>query len=474
MADGFPAWPAPPFELQRYSLHDPSPVQVEQLQPLDSVSRDPAWMYGLQNSPPGTESLEPEMPRTIGWQAPDLSSNNVQRHSAMRTFPTQGSNSHSLRLNPPTMPPRQALPYSPRHELPAKPAAAPLATATRKPVEGDCPVCWEAFEPDQTILYCKTTCGNNFHRTCFVDWVTTPKNRLTPNAVRCPMCRGMWDEEELRHIQLENGVTPYKPKKVPRRAMDRVREQYRIHRRRSLEQNPGPWSRAGRPATVASRISVDLPQSALPGSPHSASPRFRDLPGWSIRYSPGMQQAQPMPAPVNNGNQNLPTQDNHNLPRFQMPQPTQTPTSNPMNRAPGSDWVSSGWMTFPNQYQPGPPFGGAPQPYDPMQSMQHGHPASQSPYPQYNPLHQTPRYTELPTFNTMVPQQQQPPPPQQQHPCPAMRNSYQASNEVAPTMNYLPGIQDVGRPYPTEPFHQQQPYEYIQYHFSQTYTAWHA
>jgi hypothetical protein len=414
------------------------------------------------------------MPRFRGWQVPDVGSNNVQRHSPMRVFPTQGSNSHSLRINPSSMPPRPPLPHSPRHELPAKPVAAPLATASRKPVEGDCPVCWEAFEPDQTVLYCKMTCGNNFHRACFVDWVTTPKNRLTPNAVRCPMCRGMWDEEELRHIQLENGITPYRPKKVPRRAMDRVREQYRIHRRRSLEQNPGPWSRAGRPTvTVAPRISVDLSHSASPGVPPPAPAQFRDLPGWSIRYSPGMQQAQSIPAPVNNNNQTPPIQHSHNLPQYQMPQPMQNPTSSPMNRAPGSDWVaSSGWVTFPNQYQPVPAFGGAPHSYDPLQSMHHGPPATQPVYPQYSSVPQTPRYANLPTYNTMVPQQQQS--PQQQHPCPAMRNSYQGSNEVAPTMDFVPGLQDMTRPYPNGTFHQQSPYEYVQYHFSQTYTAWHA
>lgn len=33
----------------------------------------------------------------------------------------------------------------------------------RKPVEGDCSICMMEFEDDDSLVFCKSTCGQNFH-----------------------------------------------------------------------------------------------------------------------------------------------------------------------------------------------------------------------------------------------------------------------------------------------------------------------
>ena len=67
------------------------------------------------------------------------------------------------------------------HELREIFAAAPLPSSVasalsggteldskRKAIEGSCPICFIDFSPDtEQILYCKATCGNNVHETCF-------------------------------------------------------------------------------------------------------------------------------------------------------------------------------------------------------------------------------------------------------------------------------------------------------------------
>ena len=58
----------------------------------------------------------------------------------------------------------------------------------RKQIEGaDCPICLELLETGETIVYCKKTCGNNFHEYCFLKWKHANKGDAT-----CPMCRGWW------------------------------------------------------------------------------------------------------------------------------------------------------------------------------------------------------------------------------------------------------------------------------------------
>ncbi|KAI4199374.1 MAG: hypothetical protein LQ350_004663 [Teloschistes chrysophthalmus] len=75
--------------------------------------------------------------------------------------------------------------------------------SNRKPIEGDCPICYTEFSPPSSssssaekIIYCKAACGNNVHSECFEQWAATATATAPP---RCVYCRAVWqwDEREL-------------------------------------------------------------------------------------------------------------------------------------------------------------------------------------------------------------------------------------------------------------------------------------
>lgn len=72
--------------------------------------------------------------------------------------------------------------------------ATSLSTDTggvRKPIEGDCPVCVMPFEEGEELVWCKTACGQNVHRTCFEQW-----QRSKPGQqAKCVYCRSLWKTE---------------------------------------------------------------------------------------------------------------------------------------------------------------------------------------------------------------------------------------------------------------------------------------
>ena len=44
-------------------------------------------------------------------------------------------------------------------------------SSNRRPIEGECPICYMEFEPDsEEIVWCRARCGNNVHRVCFTEW----------------------------------------------------------------------------------------------------------------------------------------------------------------------------------------------------------------------------------------------------------------------------------------------------------------
>ena len=55
----------------------------------------------------------------------------------------------------------------------------------RKPLEGDCPICFESLEEASLneTLYCKAQCGNNIHKECFSQWARN--KRAEGVAVTC-------------------------------------------------------------------------------------------------------------------------------------------------------------------------------------------------------------------------------------------------------------------------------------------------
>jgi hypothetical protein len=63
----------------------------------------------------------------------------------------------------------------------------------RKPIEGECPICYTDFEPDkEAIVYCKAGCGNNVHKDCMQSWMTAKAGKAT-----CPYCRAQWAVEDV-------------------------------------------------------------------------------------------------------------------------------------------------------------------------------------------------------------------------------------------------------------------------------------
>ncbi|KAM4058744.1 ring finger domain-containing protein [Hirsutella rhossiliensis] len=61
----------------------------------------------------------------------------------------------------------------------------------RKPVEGDCPICFcelDAASPE-SIAWCRAGCGQNIHQQCFDTWAAT---KTAGGRVPCPLCRSEW------------------------------------------------------------------------------------------------------------------------------------------------------------------------------------------------------------------------------------------------------------------------------------------
>ncbi|CZT24691.1 uncharacterized protein RCC_10418 [Ramularia collo-cygni] len=71
--------------------------------------------------------------------------------------------------------------------LPAQVAKAEPKDGKRKAVEGDCPVCFTEFG-EESVTWCRTSCGNNIHTECLQEWAKAKTARLS-----CPFCRADWE-----------------------------------------------------------------------------------------------------------------------------------------------------------------------------------------------------------------------------------------------------------------------------------------
>lgn len=89
--------------------------------------------------------------------------------------------------------------------------ADPSVTSKRKPIDPDseCPICYmDLLSPsdldttntnpnaggaaeDDDIVWCRASCGNNMHRTCFSQWAHSQRGQ----TVRCVYCRADWEED---------------------------------------------------------------------------------------------------------------------------------------------------------------------------------------------------------------------------------------------------------------------------------------
>jgi len=66
----------------------------------------------------------------------------------------------------------------------------------RKPIEGDCPICFCEFDLNEkeAITWCRAACGQNVHAHCFRMWAAT-KCPGRESEATCPYCRSVWGVE---------------------------------------------------------------------------------------------------------------------------------------------------------------------------------------------------------------------------------------------------------------------------------------
>jgi hypothetical protein len=66
----------------------------------------------------------------------------------------------------------------------------------RKPIEGDCPICYCELKKEEekkpSLVWCAAACGHNFHTQCFKLWARNKSGA----GVTCPMCRSAWKIDE--------------------------------------------------------------------------------------------------------------------------------------------------------------------------------------------------------------------------------------------------------------------------------------
>ncbi|POS78461.1 SWIM zinc finger protein [Diaporthe helianthi] len=73
---------------------------------------------------------------------------------------------------------------------------SPDKDKNRKPVDGDCPICFEEMRAGgvgEPLVWCKAACGQNIHRECFEMWAATKKTSGVNAKVSCPYCRSAWE-----------------------------------------------------------------------------------------------------------------------------------------------------------------------------------------------------------------------------------------------------------------------------------------
>lgn len=77
------------------------------------------------------------------------------------------------------------------------------ASTSQRPIEGDCPICYEPLEEGtEAVVFCHT-CGNNIHEQCFQNWSRTKKH--SHDQVTCVYCRTPWQAEVFEGGQASQG-----------------------------------------------------------------------------------------------------------------------------------------------------------------------------------------------------------------------------------------------------------------------------
>lgn len=77
--------------------------------------------------------------------------------------------------------------------IPSADSESKSSDGNRKPIEGECPICYTEFDPDtESVVYCRSACGNNVHKECMQNWATARSGNAT-----CPMCRSPWSSQDV-------------------------------------------------------------------------------------------------------------------------------------------------------------------------------------------------------------------------------------------------------------------------------------
>ncbi|EON98227.1 putative swim zinc finger protein [Phaeoacremonium minimum UCRPA7] len=91
----------------------------------------------------------------------------------------------------------------PMDECSSDPTAS--SDKNRKPVEGDCPICFNELDPaKEAVVWCRAACGQNIHKECFAMWAATKRQNTGRNGeITCPFCRSVWqgDEDTVQKIK---------------------------------------------------------------------------------------------------------------------------------------------------------------------------------------------------------------------------------------------------------------------------------
>jgi len=74
----------------------------------------------------------------------------------------------------------------------------------RRPVDGDCPICYEAMSETENLVWCQSACGNNMHTECFKQWQTAKKSK---DEVTCVYCRTPWKLPETKSTKTNESST---------------------------------------------------------------------------------------------------------------------------------------------------------------------------------------------------------------------------------------------------------------------------
>ncbi|KAF4766807.1 hypothetical protein HAV15_010273 [Penicillium sp. str.  len=69
----------------------------------------------------------------------------------------------------------------------------PTNAGERKPVDGECPICFNDFKPKQKTTWCQD-CRSNFHQGCLEKWRAAIQT--SDNDVRCLYCKLPWKGDE--------------------------------------------------------------------------------------------------------------------------------------------------------------------------------------------------------------------------------------------------------------------------------------